>query len=76
VPLTRDVEALTSSLEALGGGIPRSIQTPRGARQFIFPNGLILRFDLEPGQYNPRYGPHINMEGAPNAPSNLHIKLR
>jgi filamentous hemagglutinin len=38
------------------------VPTPKRARQFIFPNGMILRFDLEPGQFGPRQGPRINLE--------------
>ena len=50
------------------------ILTAKRARQFIFPNGMILRFDLAPGQYSPRQGPHINLE-MPNG-INYHIYLR
>ncbi len=45
-----------SDLEALGGGVPMLVPTPKGATQFIFPNGMILRFDLAPGQYLSRTG--------------------
>jgi hypothetical protein len=60
-------------LEALGGGAPRVIMSPKGASQFIFPNGMILRFDLLPGQYLPGQVPHINLE---YGDVNLHIELR
>ena len=50
------------------------IPTAKGARQFIFPNGMILRFDLTPGQYSPRQGPHINLH-LPDG-RNEHIYLR
>ena len=53
---------LISQLEQLGGGTPRFVPTPKGATQFIFPNGTILRFDISPGQYRTKYGPHINLE--------------
>jgi filamentous hemagglutinin len=61
-------------LEELGEGIPRSAPTPKGARQFIFPNGTILRFDLSPGQYSLRQGPHINLELSSGR--NHHISLQ
>ena len=70
------LESFASQFEEIGGGVPRFVRTRRGGCQFIFPNGLILRFDLASGQYSPRYGPHINLEGAPDAPPNLHIRLR
>ena len=65
VPENKPTETadLSDDLESLGGGIPRSVPTPRGATQFIFPNGMIHRFDISPGQYNSKYGPHINLEG-------------
>jgi filamentous hemagglutinin len=62
------------ALEALGGGTPVLIPTRRGAMQFIFPNGLILRFDLSPGQYSQRFGPHINLEVPGHG--NIHVPLR
>ena len=65
---------IAAELEAIGGGIPRAVLTPQRARQFIFPNGMILRFDLAPGQYSPRQQPHINLEMPTGA--NYHIYLR
>lgn len=63
--------------EAAGGGTPRSVPTRRGARQFIFPNGAVVRFDIEFGQYGRAQGPHINLERFPGSPSsNLHIGLQ
>ncbi|MDP1753154.1 MAG: hypothetical protein Q8L22_27175 [Reyranella sp.] len=44
-----------------------------GATQFIFPNGMALRFDLEPGQYVGKQQPHINLQ-LPGV-FNEHIKL-
>jgi len=70
------VRRITRLLEAAGGGIPRFVPTRRGARQFIFPNGGIIRFDIEPGQYARAQGPHINLERFPGGPApNLHIGL-
>jgi filamentous hemagglutinin len=65
---------IAARLESLGGGRPRMILTPKLARQFIFPNGMILRFDLVSGQYSRRQGPHLNL----HLPSgrNRHIYLR
>lgn len=64
-------------LEAAGGGRPRFVPTRRGASQFIFPNGGIIRFDLHPGQYGRAQGPHINLERFPDGASrNLHIRLQ
>jgi RHS repeat-associated protein len=45
------VADISSDLEGLGGGVPILVPTPKGATQFRFPNGTILRFDLAPGQY-------------------------
>ncbi|WP_262530871.1 hemagglutinin repeat-containing protein [Agrobacterium tumefaciens] len=70
---TVQVADLSSRLEVLGGGVPRLVVTPKGATQFIFPNGMILRFDLAPGQYLRGQGPHINLEGPWG---NEHINLR
>jgi hypothetical protein len=50
------------------------VRTPKRASQFIFPNGMILRFDLAPGQYSPKQGPHINLH-LPDS-RNRHIYLR
>ena len=57
------VAGLADDLVSLGGGQPRLVPTPKGATQFIFPNGMILRFDSSPGQYSIKQGPHINLEG-------------
>jgi len=65
---------IASRLQRIGGGVPRMVLTPKMARQFIFPNGMILRFDLAPGQYSPRQQPHINLEMPTGA--NFHIYLR
>lgn len=74
MPLDRiRFEAIAAELENAGNGIPRVVPTPKGARQFIFPNGTILRFDLAPGQYGQQQGPHINLE-VPSGP-NHHIYL-
>lgn len=51
------------------------MQTKKGAMQFIFDNGLILRFDLKPGQYLPGQGPHINVENQ-DINSNVHIPVK
>ena len=59
---------LARRLEQLGGGIPRFVPTPKGAPQFIFPNGMILRFDLRSGQFLTRQGPHINLKNFPAVP--------
>jgi hypothetical protein len=57
------------------GGVPRLVTTPKGATQFIGPNGAIIRFDLLPDQYGAQ-GPHINLQNFPGAPSNIHIPLK
>lgn len=62
-----------SDLEALGGGMPHSVPTRKGAAQFIFPNRMVLRFDLQPGQYLDGQVPHINLE---QSGTNLHIPLK
>jgi tetratricopeptide (TPR) repeat protein len=55
MPLDRArVEVIAKELEDAGGGIPHTVPTPKGARQFIFPNGMVLRFDLAPTQYSRR----------------------
>jgi len=61
-------------VEAMGGA-PRLVITPKGATQFIGPNGSVLRFDLLPSQYGAQ-GPHINLQNFPGAPPNVHIKLK
>jgi len=66
------VSDLSSSLEELGGGVPKLVLTPKGATQFIFPNGMILRFDLQPGQYLNGQSPHINIEYNGD---NIHIPM-
>ncbi len=73
-------EALAAALEDLLGGVPRLAPTPRGAKQWIGPNGNLVRFDIEPGQYGAE-GPHINLETAglrrhSSAYFNRHIRLR
>lgn len=71
---------LAEALERFLGGVPRYVQTTRGAPQWIGPNGNVVRFDIGPGQYG-REGPHINLESA-NLPRtspayvNHHIGLR
>jgi len=68
--------SIASQLEELGGGIPTLVPTSRGASQFIFPNGMVLRFDLQSGQYLPGQGPHINLQFVPGWPAqNIHIPL-
>ncbi|MEO6014873.1 MAG: hypothetical protein ABIQ30_14970 [Devosia sp.] len=64
---------LVNDLLSLGGGGPRSQPTPKGASQFIFPNGMVLRFDISPGQYIGNQGPHINLE---IGGTNYHINLK
>lgn len=64
---------IARQLENIGGGVPRIVLTPKLAPQFIFPNGIIIRFDLTPGQYGARQGPHINLE-LPDG-ENRHIYL-
>jgi hypothetical protein len=72
----RDFDEIMKQLEDLGGGPPRQVNSPKGATQFIFPNGMVLRFDLEPGQYLQNQDPHINLQNAPGASTpNEHIEL-
>jgi hypothetical protein len=71
---SRRFSEIAGRLEFLGGGVPRVVFTPKMASQFIFPNGLILRFDLAPGQYSPRQGPHLNLH-LPDG-ENVHIYLQ
>jgi len=61
---------LASDLEAWGGGRPIVELTPKGARQFRFPSGYVLRFDIIYGNN----GAHINFE-IPGSPFNLHIPV-
>ena len=69
-------QSLALQLEDLGGGVPTSVPTSKGAPQFIFPNGPVLRFDLQPGQYLEGQGPHINLQFVPGWPNqNIHIPL-
>ena len=49
-------------LEFFGGGKPVQKNSPENAVQFIFPNGMVVRFDLLPGQYKEGQGPHINIQ--------------
>ena len=73
-------DAIAAGLELFLGGVPRFAPTRRGAAQWIGPNGNVLRFDIEPGQFG-RGGPHINLETA-NTPRaspdyvNRHVWLR
>ncbi|CAA9365899.1 MAG: hypothetical protein AVDCRST_MAG90-3390 [uncultured Microvirga sp.] len=75
-----NLETIAAALEAFLGGVPRFVPTAGGAKQWIGPNGNVVRFDLEPGQYG-REGPHINLESA-NLPRtspdyfNKHVRLR
>jgi hypothetical protein len=39
-------ERIAAALEDFLGGVPRSVRTPRGATQFIGPNGNAVRFDI------------------------------
>ena len=72
----KETPSLASQLEELGGGVPISVPTSKGAPQFIFPNGMVLRFDLQPGQYLPGQGPHMNLQFVPGWPNqNIHIPL-
>jgi hypothetical protein len=71
-----DAGQTAADLEALGGGVPRLVPTPKGATQFIFPNGTVLRFDIEPGQFLNGQDPHINLQNVPgSADPNIHIPL-
>lgn len=72
--------AIAEALEHFLGGVPRFVPTARGAQQWIGPNGNVVRFDLEPGQYG-REGPHINLETADRPRTspdyiNQHVRLR
>jgi RHS repeat-associated protein len=70
------VPSLASQLEDLGGGVPSLVPTSKGAAQFRFPNGTVLRFDLQPGQFLEGQGPHINLQFVPGWPNqNIHIPL-
>jgi hypothetical protein len=66
------VSDIVSDLEELGGGKPVLRPSPKGASQFIFPNGMILRFDLSPAQHRGS-GPHINLH---YGDENHHIYLK
>ncbi|WP_460449592.1 hypothetical protein [Alsobacter sp. SYSU BS001988] len=70
------IAAIWDDLEALGGAKPRFQATPKGADQWIFPNGGVIRFDLFPGQYLKGQVPHINLQGFPGQQDRLHIKLK
>jgi RHS repeat-associated protein len=63
-----------ASKSEVAGGY-KMIKTPKGATQFIFENGLILRFDLMPGQFLRGQGPHINVENQ-SIDSNVHIPIK
>ena len=52
---------IAKQLEFFGGGSPIQNNTPKGATQFIFPNGMVVRFDLTPEQHLGE-GPHINIQ--------------
>lgn len=68
---------IANRLAQLGGGLPRFVPTPKGASQFIFPNGMVLRFDLKAGQFLGKQGPHINLQNVPGSRNpNIHIDLR
>jgi RHS repeat-associated protein len=76
-PYPVNTAPLIQDLESIGGGTPRFVPTPKGATQFIFPNGTILRFDIAPGQYSPNQGPHINLQNAPGSSDpNIHIPVK
>ncbi len=67
---------IAKRLEKLGGGAPRVQPTPKGASQFIFPNGMVVRFDLNQGQCLRGQAPHINLENVPgSARRNIHVPL-
>jgi hypothetical protein len=73
-------DSIAAALEEFLGGVPRFLPTPRGARQWTGPNGIVVRFDIEAGQYG-REGPHINLETANRPRSspdyfNRHVRLR
>jgi RHS repeat-associated protein len=72
----KEASSIISKIEKLGGGYPRPSYTPKGAPQWIFPNGTVLRFDLKPGQYLKGQGPHINLEVPGNVPPNIHIPVK
>jgi hypothetical protein len=68
---------IAKRLEDLGGGVGRFVPSPKGAPQFIFPNGMVLRFDLKPGQFLSRQTPHINLQNVPgSANRNIHIPVK
>jgi RHS repeat-associated protein len=76
-PYPVNTAPLIQDLESIGGGTPRFVPTPKGATQFIFPNGTILRFDIAPGQYSPDQGPHINLQNVPGSSNpNIHILVK
>ena len=69
-------EGIASALEQIGGGVPQLVPKPRGATQFIFPNGTVLRFDIQSGQFLEAQGPHINLQNVPGSSNpNIHIPL-
>ncbi len=65
---------IADDLVEFGGGIPIREITQKGATQFRFPAGYVLRFDIGPGQYDSR-GPHINLQ-LPGTQFNQHIYLK
>ena len=73
---TGNLSNISTDLEQLGGGVPRVVPTPKGATQFIFPNGAVLRFDIQPGQFLEGQGPHINLQNVPGSSNpNIHVPL-
>uniref|UniRef100_UPI00056C6F60 RHS repeat domain-containing protein n=1 Tax=Allorhizobium undicola TaxID=78527 RepID=UPI00056C6F60 len=60
--------------DEVAGGY-RMVKTPKGAFQFIFDNGLIVRFDLMPGQFLKGQGPHINVENQ-DIDINVHMPVK
>lgn len=73
-------EAIFAGLETFLGGRPRFVPTRKAAQQWIGPNGNVVRFDLDSGQFG-REAPHINLETA-NLPRtspayvNRHVRVR
>jgi hypothetical protein len=67
--------SIIEDLEELGGGKPRYVRTPKGADQWVFPNGAVVRFDRQPGQYLRGQRPHINLENSPGQKRKIHIGM-
>lgn len=61
--------------EIAGGGVPRIMRTKKNAVQFIFPNGLVMRFDIFKEQLVGNQVPHINLE-FPGTDINEHVELK